>query len=447
MGIGMVGINRLAKHATDFREEFVIVEHILDRVGQTFPCVLHFLQEVQAGARPCPSVAQVVEIGRQFLGLLAQRSGGGIVCRENGLVVVDDAPGTSQRRVRFVPAVCQRRKFRSECLLLFGETIMLLPKGSKSLCRRVGGGGALRLPGRLGFNLVLQFAQTALQCNHLLLALCVLPADGFDLAIDIGQTLRRRGDLLRSTFSLAFECGEPARHVIQPLFLFIDLLPCFADGASEHLFALRGVADDTLCFGLPLEEKLVSLLQVVASNLGGPLAVLNVDERLRKRAPLVLEFGKTARQSRQLHMQIVELVERQMRSQMSVSTVEFLKATSLFGLPADDAQPPLRACELFTNADKVDFGAFEFAFGFLAANLEACDTRSFFQNSATLHGVGLQHRRNPALLDDRICIGADTGIQKEFLDVAQADFVAIDEIIAAAIAVEPSGHGDLVCVD
>ena len=92
-------------------------------------------------------------------------------------------------------------------------------------------------------------------------------------------------------------------------------------------------------------------------------------------------------------------------------------------------------------------GAVEFAEGFFFARFETRDARGFFKDLPTLGGVGFQHPRDLALLDDGVGVGAHAGVHEQLFDVAQPGPLVVDEVFAGAVAVELAGDGDLIGVD
>ena len=75
------------------------------------------------------------------------------------------------------------------------------------------------------------------------------------------------------------------------------------------------------------------------------------------------------------------------------------------------------------------------------------DARGLFDESAAVLGPRLQHRVELPLPDDDVHLAADAGIGQQLLDVEQPRGLAVDLVLAGALAEHPAGDRDLGVVD
>ncbi len=75
------------------------------------------------------------------------------------------------------------------------------------------------------------------------------------------------------------------------------------------------------------------------------------------------------------------------------------------------------------------------------------DARGLLDEGAAAHGVGVQHGVELALPDDDVHLTADAGVGEEILDVEEAARVAVDLVLAAAVAEHDPRDGDLGVLD
>lgn len=75
------------------------------------------------------------------------------------------------------------------------------------------------------------------------------------------------------------------------------------------------------------------------------------------------------------------------------------------------------------------------------------DAGGLLDEGAAAHGVGVQDGVELALADDDVHLAADAGVGEEFLDVEQPAGVAVDLVLAAAVAEHDPRDGDLGVLD
>ncbi|OAP22380.1 hypothetical protein A4R44_06830 [Amycolatopsis sp. M39] len=89
----------------------------------------------------------------------------------------------------------------------------------------------------------------------------------------------------------------------------------------------------------------------------------------------------------------------------------------------------------------------ELAQGLLFALAVLEDARGLLDERAPLLGLRLQDRRELALPDDDVHLAADAGVREQLLHVHQPAAVAVDLVLARAVAEHPAGDGDLGVLD
>ena len=125
----------------------------------------------------------------------------------------------------------------------------------------------------------------------------------------------------------------------------------------------------------------------------------------------------------------------------------FLIATGAAGLNLDTAELLFDFVEDELGLGEVLVGFFEFAEGFFFALLEAGDAGGFFEDFAAVLGVGFEKRGHAALLDERVGVHANTGVQEEFADVLETGDLVVDEVFTGGIAIEATGDFDAFAVN
>ena len=218
------------------------------------------------------------------------------------------------------------------------------------------------------------------------------------------------------------------------------------EAARRQIAALLGVlaAGDEL---QPLSlEVALRALELVACDLGRLLALLELPQHLVELTALIVEVGDAAGQTVEALAEVVVLIEREIEAQLPIASVQITEAPRLGGLTANDAQPPLGLLELLADADQVEVAAFELAGGLDLAGLELGDARGFLEDDAAVRRVGGEHGVDAALLDRRVGVRAYAGVHEELFDVAEPAFLAVDQVLAAAVAVEAPGDVHLLAV-
>ena len=131
----------------------------------------------------------------------------------------------------------------------------------------------------------------------------------------------------------------------------------------------------------------------------------------------------------------------------AVFVVEFFEPSCFGGLPLDQAEPAFGGIELLSRDSQVRFGFVELALGFDAALPILGNTSGLFKDHPAFHRRCQEHSVHLALFDDRVGVGADAGVEEEVADVFEPGELAVDEVLAFAIAVESALDLDLVRVD
>ena len=187
----------------------------------------------------------------------------------------------------------------------------------------------------------------------------------------------------------------------------------------------------------------------MAAEFGFLLLGFELRETARPRRALAFEVAarRLVRPSSRWRRSSYWSKARAMRQALELG-VELLELAGLGGLALDDAQAALGGVELLARAGEVGLGALELALGLDAARLYLAIARGLFEDRAALLRAGQEHRVDLALLDDRVGVGADAGVQEQFADVAcRRAPLAVDQVLARAVAVEPALDLDDVGVD
>ena len=88
------------------------------------------------------------------------------------------------------------------------------------------------------------------------------------------------------------------------------------------------------------------------------------------------------------------------------------------------------------DAREIGVDAAKLVKGFATLGLITRDTGGFFKEIAALGRIGGQDLVNLTLHHERVGHAADAGVHEQALDVLQARRLAVDEIVAGALAVE-----------
>ena len=88
------------------------------------------------------------------------------------------------------------------------------------------------------------------------------------------------------------------------------------------------------------------------------------------------------------------------------------------------------------KAREVGFGSAQAQFSFMTARMQAGNAGSFFQHAAALLGLCLNDFADAALMNQRRRTRSGRGIREQHLHIAGADFLAVDAIDRAFIALD-----------
>ncbi len=92
------------------------------------------------------------------------------------------------------------------------------------------------------------------------------------------------------------------------------------------------------------------------------------------------------------------------------------------------------------DAEEVLLRRLELELGLPAAGLVLRDAGRLLDDRAAVGGLGGEDLADLALLDDRVGLRAEAGVHEQLVDVAQATDLAVHEVLALAVAVEPARH-------
>ena len=94
------------------------------------------------------------------------------------------------------------------------------------------------------------------------------------------------------------------------------------------------------------------------------------------------------------------------------------------------------------DAGQVQLGVFEAGFGEALLGLELGDAGGFFENRAAVGGTAAEDLADASLLDERVGLGPEAGAHEQFLNVAQAAELAVQQIFAVAGAEQAARDHD-----
>ena len=99
------------------------------------------------------------------------------------------------------------------------------------------------------------------------------------------------------------------------------------------------------------------------------------------------------------------------------------------------------------DAGQIQLGVFEARFGETLLGLELRDAGGFFENRAAIGGTAAEDLADASLLDERVGLGAQAGAHEQFLNVAQAAELAVQQIFAVAGAEQAARDHDFAGVE
>ena len=117
------------------------------------------------------------------------------------------------------------------------------------------------------------------------------------------------------------------------------------------------------------------------------------------------------------------------------------------GLPAEGLELAAKLAGEVGDPGQVGLHRVELAQRLFLALAVFEDAGGLFDEAAAILRTGLQHRVELALPDDDVHLAADAGVGEQLLDVEQPGRVAVDLVLAGAVAEHPAGDRDLGVVD
>jgi hypothetical protein len=115
-------------------------------------------------------------------------------------------------------------------------------------------------------------------------------------------------------------------------------------------------------------------------------------------------------------------------------------APRLAGLALERLELLLDLVDDVVHAEQVLLRGFELELGLAAARLVLRDAGGFFDEGAPVRGLAGEDEADLALLDDRVGLGPEAGVHEQLVDVLQAADLAVHQVFALAVAIEPAGH-------
>ena len=266
-------------------------------------------------------------------------------------------------------------------------------------------------------------------------------------ALGLRGRLGRGGDPLGGIVDLRGELADASVQLRQPRGVGIAVLGRLGQAALGHLGALRLLALEACGLDAALLQPVLGGKRRLARRFRRVVAVFQHRGGRGQLLPVTLQGGQLAGQARQLLALLVVGLEGDGRAQGAPARVEVPEAPRLLGLALHDLEAAFRGRQLLAHQHQVLLGVVELALRLHLAGAELRDARGLLQDPAALHRGRAQHGIDLALLDDRVGVVADAGVEEQLLDVAQADLAAVDEVLAAAVGMQAPGHLDLVGVD
>ena len=192
-----------------------------------------------------------------------------------------------------------------------------------------------------------------------------------------------------------------------------------------------------LCSQPSLFKLLVALLRVVLVELRLLLAFFKLCQQRASTLLLNPQFILPTRQPIYPHAQIVILIKRQRHAPCPQFAIKLDKLACLRRLAFHQPQPPLSAFKLFARHLQVRFGPLEPARCFNPPLLVLRYPRRFLKNHPPFLRTRHKHGINLALLDDRIRVRTHARIKEQLANVLESCRFAVDQIVAAPIAIQP----------
>ena len=142
-----------------------------------------------------------------------------------------------------------------------------------------------------------------------------------------------------------------------------------------------------------------------------------------------------------------QVVGEQPQAGVAQLGLDGLSAASDLGLLAQRLELAAQLGGQVAEAVQVALHVGELAKGLFLALAVLEHARGLFDEGAALLGLGLEDRGQLALADDDVHLTADAGVRQQLLDVQQPAAVAVDLVLAGAVAEHPPGDGDLGILD
>ncbi len=130
--------------------------------------------------------------------------------------------------------------------------------------------------------------------------------------------------------------------------------------------------------------------------------------------------------------------------QLIGDVIIFLGALRLAFQTADAG---LQLGEDIRDADEILLRLGETVQGLLAAGAEESDARGFLKEAAAVFRTGGERGVDQTLADDGIRAFGEAGLRQQFVDVLQADTLAVQQVFILPIAVGAAGDRDFLIVD
>jgi hypothetical protein len=156
-----------------------------------------------------------------------------------------------------------------------------------------------------------------------------------------------------------------------------------------------------------------------------------------QRRDLGLEFAERGRELR-----VVEAAPRE--AEVAQAVVDALVAHGLRGLAAEAADLAGNFADHIGDAREILVGERELAEGLAALALVLRDACGLLEHGAALLGLRRQDLVDLALRHDRVAGPADAGVHEKFLDVLEPAGLAVERVLALAVAVHAARDLDLV---
>ena len=134
------------------------------------------------------------------------------------------------------------------------------------------------------------------------------------------------------------------------------------------------------------------------------------------------------------------------RSLARISSRSLRIALGLGGLALQRIHLPRDFLENVIHAGQVQLGVFQARFGQPLLGLELGDAGGLFDDGAAIRGTAAQDLPDASLLDQGVGFRPQAGPHEQFLNIAQAAQLAVQQVFAVAGAEQAAGDHDLARV-